>query len=146
MDRRQELMNLVRRKTIAGLRAAVAEAARIYKERVTDTIEEPILGPRGGISFAGPSSQIGEFPHAETQQGAENIDHGVDVENLVGRFGVRGEDGGIGPFAPTHDIAGGLHLFFLSENMGRLGLTDVWLGYREEISQAYIVGANSVEA
>lgn len=113
---------------------------RIYREEVLRVQETPTENPDGTISFDGPHSQPGEFPHTETGQGARNIVSGVDEQLGLGRVGVLGTETGFGPFEPTHTQKGGLHLIWLEQLFGRLGLEHLVVTHRRELGEAYLRG------
>ena len=104
----------IRRRHLNGLSAMSLRLERQFREDVTTKVATPIVS-NGEISGFDGSSSRGEFPYAETFQGADNILSGVDRDRMIARVGVRGEDG-IGPRDPTHSRAGGLHLIDLADN------------------------------
>ena len=127
----------------AGNLSAVSFAANAWFEEASAVVEEPTVGPRGGISFQNHSSP-GEFPHWELGQGARNIAHGADRATLTGRVGVLGESTGFGPFKireggnAGHQVRGGRHLIFLERNQQRLGIVSLWQFRRPEIRAAWL--------
>ena len=139
-----EVLGAIRRKIIAGNSAAASEGAEIYREEVTATTETPVIGPQGGISFPGPHSSPGQYPHKETGQGEANIDSEDNEELLESYFGLRGEATGFGPFEPTHQIAGGIHLEVLNQR-GWKGADDVLAENIERIADAYQRAAEATD-
>lgn len=134
----------------AGLTALVRAASEQYRSDVTQVTEEPT----DDLRFEGPHSQPGEYPHKETGQGEANITFAVDRVDgeLVGRFGVMGEESGFGPFA-GHSVPGGQHLVHLShgrhpvtgEFFGRLGMDRTIPDNVEAMRQAFIEGIRNAQ-
>ena len=147
MGNERELSNLIRKKLAAGIKNVVAHADKEYRKRVTEVTEEPEILPDGDIEFPGPHSTPGQYPHKETGQGEANVDHGISDsgETIEGRFGVRGEATGFGPF-PGHEIAGGQHLMWLVTRGRRKGLDDLWFEITADLADRFKTGVDSIES
>lgn len=143
-DNSEFLMREFQARQLGGIGFLVARGAEKYREEVTEVIhpESPAGNPTQPY-FAPPHSFPGEFPDAETLQGAENIDSEIFPETNSGAFGVRGEATGTGPKPPTHSVPGGAHLIYLMDS-GRLGPDAVVELHRAELAAEFENGFRAV--
>lgn len=107
---------------------------------LTATVEEPTENADGTFSFDGPHSSPGEYPHKETGQLVENLDYGVDRDQLAARWGVRGEDTGFQ--FPGNEHAGGEHWVWLA-NRGWRGMDDLHMELLSEAEQWFFRGVRN---
>ena len=118
------LESVVIKKLRAGIRAAVEETERAYKEELS--VQE------AGPPFKGPHARpFYDYPKRETGQGQENVSSGI--RGREGRAGVKDAFRGTGPI-PPHTIAGGFHLEWLRRR-GWKGIDDAFIEHLPEIRQ-----------
>lgn len=99
LNNASKLEDIINRKLIAGVRAAVETIEDQYRDSVTQVQES-------GPPFLGPHSKPGEFPHRETGKGEQNISNAV--RGTIGKAGL---------------LEDGLHLQYLT-GIDRLGIVD----------------------
>lgn len=140
-NNRHVLARLLQAKLAAGLSFAVREGAEQYRNAVKAKTHDTFpTGP-----FKPPHSSPGEFPDRETGQGHDNIAWELRSDKKAAAFGVKGAARGEGPRKPTHSIAGGMHLIWLTGARGkRKGPKDVVNDHKVELADQFIEGARSI--
>lgn len=140
-DNREAVRRKLLAKLAAGLAFAAREGADLYREAVKEKTHDTF--PRG--PFKPPHSSPGEFPDRETGQGHDNIHWELRSDHKAAAFGVKGTTHGAGPYPPTHKIAGGMHLIWLTGAKGRRkGPVDILTEHSTEIAREFVDGTESI--
>lgn len=129
---KRELTHLVAK----GLLAAAKRGHKLYADAVSE--HQDVNSPTG--PFLGPSSSPGEYPYMDTTQGFRNVTSEIRPDHRAAAFGVMGPDTGFLLDPEYHEVAGGLHLIWLTSK-GRLGPEDILKRRPEEFVRAFQSGA-----
>lgn len=140
-DNRKIIERLIAAKLAAGLSYVARKGAEIYRNEVKAKTHGTFpTGP-----FEPPHSQPGEFPDRETGQGHDNIHWELRGDKKASAFGVKGSAHGVGPRKPTHNVAGGMHLIWLTGAKGkRKGPKDVVTENKPRLADQFIEGARDI--
>lgn len=137
---------IVERKIEAKVAAGLSFAAREGAERYRNAVKEKTHDTFPGGPFKPPHSSRGQYPDRETGQGHDNIAWELRSDKKAAAFGVKGQTGGIGPKKPTHHIAGGMHLIWLTgAKHGRKGPKDIFDEHRGELLRQAREGADYIK-
>ena len=129
-DNSRLIADEIQRRLAAGIRAALQASEVGFRKKVTAEISPPTSDP-------------GQYPHEDTGQGQENIDHalspggGLVGGEIEGRWGLYGAGSPI-PRFPGQDHVGGEHLQWLTrEGWDRLGMEVSFLEDLSKVRSAF---------